>query len=290
MGRIRSRGRRTEGWKMSETFRSESQEGGCGEVFDASDSALRISDASNSAGAEPWNAEGYLDDAEALCLLAGRDSGVRPELSRRGYRAAKRVFDVVFSLIVLATAVLFFPLTFAVLGIGALQCRSNPFYLQERIGQAGRSFRLVKLRTMVGDADNVERYLDADQLARWRTERKVDDDPRITRIGHFLRKTSLDEVPQFVNVLIGQMSVVGPRPVVLDELSNFSMDQQAELLSVQPGITGWWQVTDRNDATWENGRRQKLELYYVRNAGIRFDAEVLFRTFSVMFGKRKTGR
>ena len=142
---------------------------------------------------------------------------------------------------------------------------------------------------MVADSDDVEKHLDPKQLERWRRERKVDDDPRVTKVGRFLRRTSLDELPQFLNVLAGQMSVVGPRPIVEEELAAYG-DAAGELLSVKPGITGWWQVQARNDATYGDGSRQELELYYVRNASLAIDAKVFLRTFSIMFGKGRTGR
>ena len=143
---------------------------------------------------------------------------------------------------------------------------------------------------MVADSDNVEKYFTPEQLETWKRERKVDDDPRITRLGRVLRATSLDETVQFVNVLLGQLSVIGPRVISYDELSWYEPDEQLELLSVPQGITGLWQVTSRNEATFRSGERQKLELEYVRSAGCFVDARVFAKTFGVMFGKRKTGR
>ena len=137
---------------------------------------------------------------------------------------------------------------------------------------------------MVVDSDDVEKHLSPEQLEQWIRERKVERDPRITRVGALLRKTSLDELPQFLNVFIGQMSVVGPRPVVVDELAAYGADEGA-FLSMKPGITGWWQVQARNDATYEDGSRQELELYYVRNASLGLDARVFFETFKAMFGR-----
>lgn len=210
--------------------------------------------------------------------------------ARPVYRVFKRAFDVCFSLCVLAVCLLFWPVALLVLMVIAVQSRAFPLYAQRRVGRYGRHFGLLKLRSMVGDADDVEKYLSPEQLEQWERERKVDDDPRITPIGKIIRKTSVDEIPQFLNVLVGQMSIVGPRPIVDEEMANFIPSERYEVVSVRPGVTGWWQVTDRNDATWENGRRQALELYYVRNAGFGIDAEVFLRTFGVMFGKRKTGR
>lgn len=212
--------------------------------------------------------------------------------NRRGgmaYHAVKRAFDVVFSLLVLAVCLALWPVALLVLVVIAVQSRAFPLYTQRRVGRGGRHFGLIKLRSMVGDAEDVEKYLSAEQLEQWQRERKVDNDPRITPIGRIIRKTSVDEIPQFINVLVGQMSVVGPRPVVDEEIENFSPTEREELLSVRPGVTGWWQVTDRNNATWDNGCRQELELYYVRNVSVRLDAEVFRRTFGVMFASQ-TGR
>lgn len=203
------------------------------------------------------------------------------------YRIAKRAFDVCFSAGVLAVALV------PGIALGAaisLESPGGPMFRQRRIGRDGREIRIWKFRSMYSDAhEHPERYLDEAQMAQWTREQKVDDDPRITRLGRFIRKTSLDEVPQFLNVLAGDMSVIGPRPVTLEETYEFGEDRD-EALSVRPGITGWWQVTDRNDATWENGRRQELELWYVRNANLSVDLEVFLRTFGVMLGKNKTGR
>ena len=158
----------------------------------------------------------------------------------------------------------------------------QPFFRQERIGRNGKCIYIWKLRTMEVDAHaNPEKYLDEDQLAQWEREQKVEDDPRITRMGHFLRRTSLDELPQFINVLTGELSVIGPRPVTMEETYEFG-NARDEFLSCKPGITGWWQVTERNEATWANGNRQMLELFFVRHASFGLDARVFIRTFTAM--------
>ena len=151
--------------------------------------------------------------------------------------------------------------------------------------------RVFKLRSMVSDAGDVQKYLSPEQLHQWKVERKVDNDPRITKVGKFIRKCSIDEVPQFLNVLKGDLSVIGPRPITRDELEqHFSEEEKEELLSVAPGITGLWQATDRNAATFESGMRQKIELHYVRNRCFRMDWKCFMGTFGAMFGKRRTGR
>ena len=207
--------------------------------------------------------------------------------NRVAYRFIKRAFDVVFSACVLV--VLLVPVALLSAAI-SLESPGGPVFRQSRIGRGGREICIWKLRSMYADAhDHPERYLDEAQMAQWRREQKVDGDPRVTRLGHFIRKYSLDEVLQFINALKGDISVIGPRPVTLAETYEFGEDRD-EFLSVRPGITGWWQVTERNEATWENGRRQVLELEYVRNRGFAMDARCFLGTFGVMFGTNRTGR
>lgn len=203
-----------------------------------------------------------------------------------GYRFVKRAFDIAFSVLVIAVLVI--PVAILCLVI-VLDSPGAPFFRQERIGKGGRPIHIWKLRTMVADAhENPGRYMTGEQLETWMREQKLDDDPRVTRVGRLLRRTSLDELPQFVNVLVGDLSVIGPRPVTLEETYEFG-DERGELLSVRPGITGWWQATERNAATWANGRRQELELYYVRHASLALDARVFALTLRAMFVER-TGK
>ena len=191
----------------------------------------------------------------------------------------KRLIDIVVSLLVVVVA--FIPGLVLALVI-ALQSKGAPFYSQERLGLGGKHFKLLKFRSMVADANDVEKYFTPEQLREWQTERKVDNDPRVTGIGRILRKTSLDEFPQFINVLKGDMSIVGPRPIVDEEIAHYG-DRASEFLSCKPGITGWWQVEARNDADYASGRRQSLELYYVRHASATLDWNIFKRTFGAVF-------
>lgn len=202
------------------------------------------------------------------------------------YHVFKRGFDVVFS--ACATVACFIP-TLLVCGLIWLDEPGTPIYKQRRVGRYGAPIDIYKLRTMVVGADDVEKHLTPEQVRQWETEHKVDDDPRITRIGRFLRRTSLDEIPQFWNVLKGEMSVIGPRPIEPDELKAYD-DSVVEFLSMTPGITGWWQTVSRNDAKYEDGERQELELFYVRNRSARIDVKVFFETFRAMFGKHASGK
>ncbi len=203
---------------------------------------------------------------------------------RLAYRFAKRAIDLVFSAVVIVVA--FIPACILCIVIAATM-GGSPIFTQQRLGLRGKPFRMFKFRTMVADAEDVEKYLDADQILQWERERKVRNDPRVTKLGAFLRRTSLDELPQFVNVFAGQMSTIGVRPVVDAELRHYGADAP-EFLSLKPGITGWWQVHSRNEAVYEDGGRQKLELYYVRHARLSLDFSIFFSTFKVVF--RGTGR
>lgn len=202
------------------------------------------------------------------------------------YHVFKRGFDVVFS--ACASVACFIP-TLLVCGLIWLDEPGMPIYKQRRVGRYGVPIDIYKLRTMVVGADEVEKHLTPEQVKQWETEHKVDDDPRITKIGKFLRRTSLDEIPQFWNVLKGEMSVIGPRPIEPDELKAYD-DSVVEFLSMTPGITGWWQTVSRNDAKYEDGERQNLELFYVRNRSLRIDVKVFFETFRAMFGKHASGK
>lgn len=231
------------------------------------------------------------DKTELTGTVAIGTKPVASEIKPSGtiaYRFLKRLFDFVFSFCV--SVVLVIPVAVVCVLI-CLESPGKPLYAQERVGKGGRTIKILKLRSMVSDAGDVQKYLSPEQLHQWEVERKVDDDPRITKVGQFIRKCSIDEMPQFLNVLNGDLSVIGPRPITRDELEqHFSDEEKAELLSVQPGITGLWQATDRNAATFESGLRQKIELHYVRNRCFRMDLKCFSGTFGAMFGKSKTGR
>lgn len=201
------------------------------------------------------------------------------------YSAIKRAFDVVFSGIVLALLV---GPSVILSGLIALESPGGPIFRQRRVGKDGKEILVFKFRSMYRDAEtDPEAYLSNTQISKWLREQKVEDDPRVTPIGRFIRRTSIDEFPQFINVLIGDMSVVGPRPVTLAETYEFGADRD-EVLSVRPGITGLWQVTARNDATWASGERQRLELEYVRNRSVGLDLRIILGTFRAVF--RGTGK
>ena len=198
--------------------------------------------------------------------------------SRYG-RTLKRIGDVIFSLIVLTLGAPIFVL------IGILVKLSSPgsiFYIQKRVGRNYREFGCIKFRTMYKNADDLlPNLLEKYPLMRKEFEKdfKLRKDPRITKLGRFLRRSSLDELPQFVNVLKGEMSVVGPRPIVNNEISRYSLFME-EVISVRPGLTGLWQVSGRNNLSYK--KRVELDLAYARNRNFILDLEIIILTLGVL--------
>ena len=131
------------------------------------------------------------------------------------------------------------------------------------------------------DAGDLKKLLTPEQLEQYSREFKVDNDPRITDVGNFLRRTSLDELPQLFNILGGSMSFVGPRPIVEEETTIYGSDIR-KLLSVKPGLTGYWQAFARNLASYESGERQEMEMYYIDHQSVGFDLKILLKTFGAV--------
>ncbi|MEE1364283.1 MAG: sugar transferase [Collinsella sp.] len=204
--------------------------------------------------------------------------------TRLAYRSVKRVFDIVFSGCVLAViAVPSLVLAAAI----RLESEGNPFYSQIRVGQTHRdgslsTFRMWKFRSMYKDADErLSELKGQNEIAG--AMFKMKEDPRVTKIGKFIRKHSIDEFPQFVNVFLGQMSVVGPRPPLPNEVAEYT-EFDLQRLAVKPGITGWWQVTDRNDTDFDGMVRRDLE--YIAKRGLLFDLKIVVLTvFEVFSGE-----
>jgi exopolysaccharide production protein ExoY len=190
-------------------------------------------------------------------------------------RAAKRLVDIVGSIVLI---VLLLPLAFAISLAIAIDSRGPITFRHRRVGRDGEPFDIVKFRTMVsdGDATLARALAQDDELRReWRETRKLRRDPRITRVGRFLRRTSLDELPQLVNVLVGTMSLVGPRPVMADELAYFGERAHA-VLSVRPGLTGLWAVSGRSNVSYDE--RVELEYRYATGWTLGGDVAILLRT------------
>ncbi len=199
---------------------------------------------------------------------------------------AKRLFDIVFSLFVL---ILFSPVYLILALLIALSSEGPIFYIQERVGKNYKRFNCIKFRTMVSNADEilVQMMETSPELRKeFESSFKLKHDPRITKIGKFLRITSLDEFPQFWNVLKGDMSVVGPRPLVAEELPKYGRHID-EILKIRPGITGLWQVSGRNDIPYP--RRVQIDLHYVKSRNFWLDLWIVLKTVRVVILPKNNG-
>jgi Undecaprenyl-phosphate galactose phosphotransferase WbaP len=195
----------------------------------------------------------------------------------------KRVFDVIFTLC-LALAVL--PLGVAMALAIVLDSRGGIFFAHTRVGQGGKPFRIWKFRSMIAANEGLlARYLEQNPscVEEWQLTHKLRDDPRVTRVGRLLRKTSLDELPQIWNVLRGDMSMVGPRPIVREESAKYG-PAFALYTQVRPGLTGLWQVSGRNDTNYK--RRVSLDCQYIQGWSLGLDAKILWKTVRVVLGGR----
>ncbi len=193
----------------------------------------------------------------------------------------KKAFDVFFSLFVI---MLIFPV-FLIIAIAIrLEDGGSVFFIQERVGLNGRRFLIFKFRTMVANAEALKISL-LDQNEQNGPVFKIANDPRVTRIGRFLRKTSFDELPQFFNVILGDMSVVGPRPPIPSEVEKYERWQERRL-TVKPGITCTWQVSARNNVSFNEW--VKLDLEYIDNWSLNQDVVLILKTVKVVFTRTGT--
>jgi lipopolysaccharide/colanic/teichoic acid biosynthesis glycosyltransferase len=205
------------------------------------------------------------------------------QLNRAFY---KRAFDIIFSLSVL---ILFSPVYLILAALIAISSPGPIFYIQERVGKDFRRFKCIKFRTMVQNADEVLEAMIAkcpDTRQEFEDNFKLKEDPRITWIGKFLRLTSLDEFPQFWNVLKGDMSVVGPRPLVPEELHKYG-HKMAKVLDIKPGITGLWQVSGRNDIPYP--QRVQIDVYYVTHHNWLLDLWIMLKTVGIVVFPHNNG-
>lgn len=200
--------------------------------------------------------------------------------AKRKYFAFKRVFDVILT----SCALIILSPLFLLIAIAIrLDSRGPIIYGHQRIGKNGMPFKMYKFRSMVINADQLIDLFTPEQKREYYENFKLEKDPRITKVGNFLRKTSLDELPQLINVLRGELSLVGPRPIVEAELEKYGA-QKEKFLSVTPGITGYWQANGRSDTTYE--QRIEMELYYVDHASFALDLKIMWDTVGAVL-KRK---
>lgn len=193
------------------------------------------------------------------------------------YDFVKRVFDIVWSLIGL---IVLSPV-FIILSILVKTTSEGPvFFAHKRVGKGGKTIKIYKFRSMVTNAEELIKQFTPEQKAEYEKNFKLENDPRITKIGNFMRKTSLDELPQLINILKGDISIVGPRPV-MDVETKIYGNYRNMLLSVKPGLTGFWAANGRSHTTYT--RRRAMEIYYVKNRSVLLDLKIIFKTFISVF-------
>ena len=188
------------------------------------------------------------------------------------YNIVKRIIDILLSFVGL---IVLSPIFLLIGIIVKIDSRGPVFFLHKRIGKNGREIKIYKFRTMHKNAEEMIRDFSEEQMKEFEENYKLKDDPRITKVGKILRKTSLDELPQILNILKGELSIIGPRPVVTSELEKYGPNKN-KLLSVKPGLTGYWQANGRSSTTYEE--RMDMELYYVDNRSLWLDIKLFFKT------------
>lgn len=235
---------------------------------------------------QPFEAPDLVPSVPPLQVSATPSASELIDLQSRRSRTLKRAGDIVFSLAMLSLGS---PIFLALAVLVKLTSRGPVFYVQQRVGRDYRGFGCIKFRTMRRDADKVLSALlssSPDLEEEFRNDFKLKNDPRITRLGKFLRRSSLDELPQFLNVLRGEMSVVGPRPIVRKELPRYG-ERMEEVLAVRPGLTGLWQVSGRNNLSYEE--RVELDVRYARHRSFLMDLKIILKTVMVVLDPRDRG-
>lgn len=204
-------------------------------------------------------------------------------MNSRLYLISKRFCDVVFSVV---AGVVLLPL---MLLIALMICitnkdfRHNPIFIHKRVGLHGKPFGVMKFRSMKPDAGDFKKYLTPEQLEEFERTFKLTKDPRVTPFGAFLRKSSLDELPQLWNILVGGMTIVGPRPVIESELALFG-ENAAKLVSVKPGLTGYWQVNGRSATTYDE--RVRMDMFYIDHRSFAMDLGIFLKTIVIVLNRK----
>ena len=200
-------------------------------------------------------------------------------ISKRVYIVVKRFLDIFLSLIGL---IILSPIFLIIAIIIKLDSKGPVFFVHSRIGEKGKPIGIYKFRTMVTNAEELIKKFTPEQKEEFEKNFKLENDPRVTKIGNFLRKTSLDELPQILNILKGELSIIGPRPIVQAELEKYGDDKE-KFLSVKPGLTGYWAANGRSDISYEE--RIQMELYYVDNMSFWLDIKIFFKTIFAVIKK-----
>lgn len=217
----------------------------------------------------------YTESVDSITIDSPEVQPLKEHLARKkGYLVVKRLIDIVGSIVCVVLTIPFIFVVGIAIKLESKSLRAKVFFVQERVGKDGKTFKMIKFRSMREDAEEqLKNLLDKNEIKG--AMFKMKNDPRVTRVGKFIRKTSIDELPQFFNVLIGDMSLVGPRPPLMREVVQYSEKDKARLL-VKPGITGLWQVTVRNNADFDVMVR--LDIEYINNICLNDDIKILLKT------------
>ena len=189
------------------------------------------------------------------------------------YRFIKRLVDIILSLVAI---IVLSPIFLIVALVVKFDSKGKIVFGHERIGKNMKKIKVYKFRTMYENSQEIFNSFTEEQKREYYINFKLDNDPRVTRVGNFLRKTSLDELPQLINILKGDMSIVGPRPIVEKEIPKYGVYIE-EVFSVLPGLTGYWQANGRSDTTYEE--RVEMDRYYIKNRSLLLDMKIILKTF-----------
>ena len=222
----------------------------------------------------------YTESVDSITIDSPEVQPLKEHLAhKKGYLVVKRLIDLVGSIVGVVLTIPFIFVVGIAIKLESKSLRAKVFFVQERVGKDGKTFKMIKFRSMQEDAEEqLKNLLHKNEIKG--AMFKMKNDPRVTKVGKFIRKTSIDELPQFFNVLIGDMSLVGPRPPLMREVVQYSEKDKARLL-VKPGITGLWQATVRNDSDFDVMVR--LDVQYISEISFKMDMKILFKTISVVF-------
>lgn len=214
---------------------------------------------------------------ENIAILKIPTKSYRKRLERpETYKFVKRFFDIVLASIgMIVLSPIFLIISLAI----KLESKGPIFFKHTRIGKDGKIIKIYKFRSMVNNAEDMIKEFTPEQMKEYRENYKLTNDPRITKVGKFLRKTSLDELPQLINIIKGDLSIIGPRPVVSDELKKYGTNTR-KFLSVTPGLTGYWAANGRSCTSYE--QRMQMELFYIDNLSWKMDIKVFFKTIEAV--------
>ena len=214
---------------------------------------------------------------ENIAILKIPTKSYRKRLERpETYKFVKRFFDIVLASIgMIVLSPIFLIISLAI----KLESKGPIFFKHTRIGKDGKIIKIYKFRSMVNNAEDMIKEFTPEQMKEYKENYKLTNDPRITKVGKFLRKTSLDELPQLINIIKGDLSIIGPRPVVSDELKKYGTNTR-KFLSVTPGLTGYWAANGRSYTSYE--QRMQMELFYIDNLSLKMDIKVFFKTIEAV--------